>query len=471
MSEEKLNTTTTIARPWFVFLMMNLGWLFMMFVLGANTTAFPFLTKALEIESSYVTWMSTAYTLGAAVLAPLMGRLGDLVGIKKIFSLGLILFIISVLGLGSATHFAIVLAARLIQGLSVACVVPSCLAFAGRFFKGGEAAKAYTIFGAISTAGNIVGPMAAGVLCANEGGFRWVYYGGAILNVIVLVVCFVVIPKIPVIPVKHGKFDIGGCVTLFIAVASLLILPTIGQQMGWGSPLAITCAVLFVVCIIAFIAIEKKVNEPFMRLSLFKNKNFSIPAVFSLMVNGIVTVFMYLVSYYVVGGLQLPSTISGTWTTVTMIFMTVGAIPVARLMTKVNWRALSFVHVIVYALGCVCFALARINPVVMIFVGGALIGLAGAFNTPLPSASALAEVGDAERGVASGTFRLFNDFTGPIMTAIYVPLLSSINATPEGYPNFAASFPVVSWLVLIPAAIGLILCFFYPKHDPKADKK
>ena len=69
MSEEKLNTNTTIARPWFVFLMMNLGWLFMMFVLGANTTAFPFLTAALEIESSYVTWMSTAYTLGAAVLA------------------------------------------------------------------------------------------------------------------------------------------------------------------------------------------------------------------------------------------------------------------------------------------------------------------------------------------------------------------------------------------------------------------
>lgn len=468
MSEEKLNTTT-IARPWFVFLMMNLGWLFMMFVLGANTTAFPFLTAALGINSSYVTWMSAAYTLGAAVLAPLMGRLGDLVGIKKIFSLGLFLFILSVLGLGSATNFAIVLISRLIQGLSVACVVPSCIAFGGRFFKGGEAAKAYTIFGAISTAGNIVGPMAAGVLCSS-GGFRWVYYGGAVLNLIVLIICLIVIPKIPVIPVKHGKFDLGGCITLFIAVASLLILPTIGQQKGWQSPLAITCIILFIVFIIAFVLIEKKVSEPFMRLELFKSKTFTIPAIFTLMINGIVTVFMYLVSYYVIGGLQMSSKLSGTWTTVTMVFMTVGAIGVGKLMTKVNWKCLSFIHVIIYVISCLIFVFVDVNPVVMLFIGGAVLGLAGSFNTPLPSASGLADVPDAERGVASGTFRLFNDFTGPIMTAIYVPLLSSIGITAEGYPNFAAAFPKVSMLVLIPAAIGLILCFFYPNHDPKADK-
>lgn len=467
--EEKLDAVATIKKPWLVFYMMCFGWLTMMIVLGANTTAFPFLTAALEIDSSYVTWMSAAYTLGAAVLAPLMGRLGDLLGIKKIYVLGLVLFVISVLGLGLANHFAIVLIARLIQGLSVACVVPSCMAFAGRAFKGKEAAKGYAIFGAVSTGGNIVGPMVAGIFCSGIG-YRWVYHTGAILNAVALILIFIVLPKIPVVPQAHGKFDFGGTITLFISIASLLILPTVGQQMGWTSPLAIACIVLFVVFMIAFVSIERKVQQPLIRLSLLKNRNFTIPGIYNLALSGVCTLFMYAVSYYVVGGLRMPSTLSGTWTTVTMAVMTVCAVFVSKLMAKVNWKGLAFLHVGIHALACVVFALVKINPVVMIFVGGVVLGLGSCFNTPLPSSSALADISPEERGVASGTFRLTNDFSGPLLTAIFIPFLSSIHVTAEGYPNFVESFPVVSLLGLIPVAIAFVICFFYPKHNPKADK-
>ena len=70
---------------------MLIGWFAMMLSLGANTTAFPHLTSALGLASAYVSWMSVTYTMGAAILAPLMGRIGDMIGIKKMCLLGLAL--------------------------------------------------------------------------------------------------------------------------------------------------------------------------------------------------------------------------------------------------------------------------------------------------------------------------------------------------------------------------------------------
>lgn len=468
MAENNSNTVV-IKRPWVTFIIMLLGWFAMMLSLGANTTAFPHLTAALGLPSAYVSWMSVTYTMGAAILAPLMGRIGDLIGLKKMSLLGLALFTVAVLGLGFGRSFIIVLLARLIQGLSVACVVPSCMAFAGRFFNGKEAAKAYAVLSAVGTAGNIVAPVIAGILCDGPG-YQWVYYISVAISVVVLILVAIILPRIPVVPQQKGRFDFVGSISLCLSIGGLMVMPTIGSQFGWSSPLVFVCIALFVVFMIVFLVTESRVKNPLIRLSLLKSKAFLIPSVYALVISGIVTVFMYMVTYYVVYGRGMASSISGSWTTFTMIVMTVAAVAVTKLMGKINWRACAFIHIGSAIVACIVFSLAGpTSSVAILFVGGIFLGFAGCFNNPLPQASALDNVRDEERGVASGTFRMFGDLSGPLETAIFIPMLSTIGITASGAPNFSVSFSKVSLFLLIPCIIALILCFIYPKHDPKQD--
>ena len=469
MSEQP-HASAEIKQPWVTFWIMLIGWFAMMLSLGANTTAFPHLTSALGLASAYVSWMSVTYTMGAAILAPLMGRIGDMIGIKKMCLLGLALFLLSVLGLGFGNNFPVVLLARLIQGLSVACVVPSCMAFAGRFFQGKDSAKAYTILGAVGTAGNIVAPVVAGVLCDGPG-YQWVYYISAGITLITILLVAMILPSIPIVPQKKGPFDFAGAISLCLSIGGLMVLPTVGSQFGWTSPLVPVCIALFVVFMGVFLLVESRNQNPLIRLSLVKSKGFGIPALYALVISGIVTVFMYMATYYVVYGRGLPSSLSGTWTTFMMIIMTASAVLLTKLMNKLNWKHCAFIHIIAAIIACVIFSCAgpESSPAIL-FAGAIFLGFVGCCNTPLPSASALDKVEDGERGVASGTFRMFGDLSGPLETAIFIPLLSTIGASADGAPNFTYSFSKVSLLLLIPCVLALLLCFISPSHDPKEDR-
>ncbi len=180
---------------------------------------------------------------------------------------------------------------------------------------------------------------------------------------------------------------------------------------------------------------------------------------------------MYMATYYVVYGRGLPSSLSGTWTTFMMIIMTASAVLLTKLMNKLNWKHCAFIHIIAAIIACVIFSCAgpESSPAIL-FAGAIFLGFVGCCNTPLPSASALDKVEDGERGVASGTFRMFGDLSGPLETAIFIPLLSTIGASADGAPNFTYSFSKVSLLLLIPCVLALLLCFIYPSHDPKEDR-
>ena len=92
MSENVTVSESPVKRPWFIYGVLLFGLFAIMLILGMISTVLPYITQDLQINSAYTTYVSVLYTLGAAVLAPMMGRLGDLFGMKKILTLGLLLF-------------------------------------------------------------------------------------------------------------------------------------------------------------------------------------------------------------------------------------------------------------------------------------------------------------------------------------------------------------------------------------------
>ncbi|MDL2219936.1 MFS transporter [Ruminococcaceae bacterium OttesenSCG-928-O06] len=464
-------TATKQRNPWVVYGTLLFGLFVMMLILSMNPPAYPAISADLGINSAYIAWMSAAYSMGAAVLSPVMGRMGDLFGMKKILLFGMGIFAVGTLLMGIAPSFAVILCGRIVQGLGVASVMPACMAFAGRFFPPDKVAKAYTVFGAVCSGGCIFGPAIAGWLCTS---FSWrvMYNASAATTAVAFLLPLFMMPNVPIIKRERAKFDVMGSVTLFIAVGSLLILPTLASQIGWTAPLSLLLIALFVVFLILFIVVERRAASPLVNLDMFKRRSFVVPVLMFMIMGGFTTAFMYYMSYYFTAGRGLAATMSGTWTMVFFLVMTVCATVVSRLLAKVNWKIVAFIPVVAYGAGSLLFGLcSNSTPVYVLFIGAVLLGFGGAFNTPLPTASAMDGVSDESRGGASGTFRMIGDLGAPLFVSIFVPLLSILEANPDGTPNFAASFPKVSMLMLIPAAILLLLAFVYPSHDPKQDQK
>lgn len=469
VSENSAALEPSVKRPWFIYGVLLFGLFAIMLILGMITPVLPYISKDLNINSAYTAYVSVLYTLGAAVLSPMMGRLGDLFGMKRILTLGLLLFAGGCLCIGIAPSLPVVLAGRFLQGLGFACTTPTCMAFVGRFIPRAESGKAYSIFGAVCTGGCIFGPTIAGFICTTLG-WRFVYYGGAVWVAIALIIVAVIMPNIPVVKQAHAKFDIVGSICLFIAVGSFLTMFTIASQMGWTSPVTLALIALFVVFIIAFILVEKKKESPLVNLNLFKMRSFGVSAVMYLVLAGFSTIYMYMASYYITGGLGLSATITGFWTMFLFIVQTLSATVISKLLAKYNWRTVAFIPVAALGIACILFGFCDgSTPVAVIFAISVILGFGGAFSTPLPTASAMLDVPDEIKGAASGTFRLVGDMGGSIYVAIFIPLLSIIGAK-DGVPNFGYSFGKVSLLLLIPVAIAFVLALLYPKHDPKAGK-
>ncbi|WP_101721438.1 MFS transporter [Eggerthella timonensis] len=448
------------------------GVFIMMVVVTVNTPAYPAIMADLKFEAVYITWINVFYALAAAVLAPVMGRFGDLAGLKKALVAGLIVFAIGTLLLAIAPALPVYLGGRFAQGLGVACAMPACMTFIGRFFPPDKIAKNFTIFGACCTAGPIFGPLiASAFLSADFLGWRLMYATGAALAGLVGIIVIFVLPKIPAVVQEKTKFDVSGAVCMFIAVGSFLLSPTLASLNGWTSPIVIGLLALFLVFGIAFIVLETKKANPLVNLKFVKSKNFSIPIVIYMVFSAMLQAFMYMLSYVVVLGMGHPAAMTGTIFSFMYIIMTASAVLVGKLMAKVNWRTVAFIPIILNIAGCVTFMLTNAqSPIWMVFLACGFLGVANAFNTPLFTTSAMAKVPDeSARGSASGTFRMLGDLGGPIGVAVFIPMLTGLALRPDGVMDYSAAFPQVAMTMGIVIALCLILAFFYPRHDPKED--
>lgn len=459
------SSQTAVNKPWSKYITMLISYFAILIVLSMNTPVYPSLSAEFGISSALISWSSAAYSMSAAILAPIMGRLGDLFGLKRITIFGLVDFVLATVVIAMGPNYWVVLGGRFFQGIAVASVVPCIMSFAGRFIPAKDVAKAYSLLGGIATCATIFGPTLSGFIVANWG-WRTVFGMGSAFVAFATVLVFIMLPSIPKAEQVSVKFDIPGSVALFISVGTLLIIPTLANQIGWTAKPIFVLGVVCIVFLILFILRERNTDAPVVNLSLFKKRAFIIPALMFFALNGFTNVWMYMLSYYLTGR-GISSTTNGLWMSFVFVIMTAAAFLVSRMLTTLNWKICAFVPVAVNAVACCVFGLCgKEASIVLLFVGGAFVGLSGAFNTPLPSGSAMNGISASEQGSVSGTLRLMGDLGAPLFVAIYLPLLSTIDNV-GGVPDYASAFPKVSMLLLISVAVMLVLAIVYPGHDPK----
>jgi EmrB/QacA subfamily drug resistance transporter len=244
----------------------------LMVVLDATIVniALPNIQDALHFSTTNLSWVLNAYTLTFGGLLLLGGRAGDILGRRRVFLFGILLFSFASLLGGLATNSGWLLAARALQGVGGAIASPTALSLVTTNFKEGpERNRAFGVFAAVSGAGAAIGLLLGGILTAWLS-WRWVLF----VNVPIGVLLALAIPLYLNESEKHpGKFDLGGALTSTAGMSALVYGFIRAGQEGWSDTGTIGSFGLSVVLLAAFLVIETRSPQPITPLHMFRNRN------------------------------------------------------------------------------------------------------------------------------------------------------------------------------------------------------
>ena len=249
----------------------------LMVVLDATivNVALPDIQKALGFSGSGLEWVVNAYALTFGGLLLLGGRAGDLLGRRRVFIAGIILFSVASLLGGFATTQEWLLAARAIQGVGGAIVAPTALSLVTTTFpEGPPRNRAMGVYAAMSIAGAAVGLILGGVLTTYLS-WRWVFF----VNVPIGVAVMLAAPRVLGESARrHGRFDLPGAITGTLGLAALVYgltsaATTPNGVSHWGDTKVVASLTAAVVLLVSFVLIEWRSKHALMPLRIFKNRN------------------------------------------------------------------------------------------------------------------------------------------------------------------------------------------------------
>jgi len=239
----------------------------------ALNVALPALQSDLHASGGQLLWVLNAYLVMLAALIPIGGSLGDVLGRKKMFAVGIGLFMLSSLVCGVAPTIGFLIGARLVQGVGASLMIPGSLAIITAFFGPETRGKAIGTWSALTTILLIVGPVLGGVL-ANAGLWRGVFLINFPIGIVALVVLLSKVPESHD-EKSNGRIDYLGAVLLAAGLAG----PTYGllsaPDLGFSDPRVFATIGIGVLALAAFVVVEARSPNPMVPLRLFSSRTFS----------------------------------------------------------------------------------------------------------------------------------------------------------------------------------------------------
>ncbi|TGE31696.1 MFS transporter [Desulfosporosinus sp. Sb-LF] len=440
-----------IEYKWIALSCTSLGVLFS--VLSSNTLiiALPDIMKELHASMNTIMWTVMIYMLAITILVPSIGRIADMIGRKKLFVSGFIVFTIGSLLCGFSQTALQLILFRFVQSIGGALLLAVSTPMVADAFPREELGKALGINGMILSVGSVVGPILGGALISI--GWRWIFYINLPIGVFGAIWAWMQLREVEMLPQKQ-KFDWLGTLLFTIGMLSLLVALTFGGFKGW---LNLSTLVLFALAIIfmaAFVYIENKVDQPMLDLSLFRNRMLTF-AFSSNLLNGIARgAITFLLVFYFQGIKGFDPVVAGILLAPFAISMMIMAPISGRLSDRYGSRMLSSLGLLISAVGLI--GLMEIKEttsitelVIWMFISGMGSGI---FFSPNTSAI-MGAVSAERRGIAGGVRTMMNNAGNVISIALSMAIISS-SITPEAFQGLFAGTQVGSQGIAIAQFIG-----------------
>jgi EmrB/QacA subfamily drug resistance transporter len=391
--------------------------------------ALPSVQRALHFSPANLQWVVNGYTLIFGGFLLLGGRAADLLGRKRLFVAGVVLFSVASLINGFAQSSATLIAGRGLQGLGGALVSPAALAIITTTFTDGEErTKALGVWSAIAAGGAAVGLLMGGIL-TDVASWRWVFFVSVPVGVITILLALRYVAESRV-EVARRSFDLLGAFTVTGGLVLLVYAIVKAQSFGWGSARTMGLGAAALALLAAFVWIENRSAAPLMRLSIFRIRALAVAdTVLLLVASGMFGMFFFASLYVqeILGYSPLRAGLAFLPVTAGII---IGAGLAQQLIKRVGVRNVSMAGIALAALGML--VLTRV-PVHGSYAGDLLTGLLpmslGMGLTFVPiTLLGTSGVREEDAGLASGMFNTSQQMGGSLGLAILSTLAASQTA-------------------------------------------
>jgi EmrB/QacA subfamily drug resistance transporter len=289
---------TQRTNPWLVLVLVCLAQFMVVLDATVVNVALPSIQTDLKMSEADLQWVVNSYTLIFGGFLLLGGRAGDLIGRKRLFLAGIVVFTAASLLNGLATSSEWLILARGLQGLGGALVSPAALSIVTTTFaEGRERAKAMSVWSAIAAGGGAVGLLLGGIL-TDLLSWPWIFFVNLPVGIAEFVLSLRFVPESKD-EHSHKAFDIAGAITVTAGLVALVYGIVKAESTGWTSASTLGFGGLAVILLTAFVLIERRSAEPLVRLSIFAVRTIRSANVVMLLVAAGMFAMFYFNSLYV----------------------------------------------------------------------------------------------------------------------------------------------------------------------------
>jgi len=455
---------TIDKRRWIALIVVCLAMLMNALDSSIVNVALPSIQRQLHFSSSGLTWVVDAYLIAFGSFLLLAGRLGDLLGRKKVFLSGVSLFTLSSLICALAQNQAMLITARFFQGLGGAISTSVIVAIIVTEFSGAsERAKAMSAYMFVAVGGGSIGLLVGGIL-TQAVNWHWIFVINVPIGVITLILGSLLIKENPGLGIHEGLDVVGSLLMTTSLIIGIYAVVTASAS-GWLSTHTLGFGALSIVLMSAFFAYESRVAKPIMPLRILKIRSLSASSV----VRGLTFSSMFAVFFFgalylekVLGYAPLQTGIAFLPMTLAMAAMSLG--PTSRLLIRFGPMKLLVPGTMMVIVGLLLMARTPVdaNYITAVLPAFLLLGIGMSLSSVPLLTIAMADAPKSDAGLASGIVNVSMWLASSLGLAIFGTLAASkttslIAAGQSQASAYVAGYHVAFMLGAVLATLGLLV--------------
>jgi len=459
-------------RKWWTLAAVSFGLFMIMLDNTIVNVALPTIQRSLDLKISELEWVVTGYALTFGALMLTGGKLADLLGRRRIFVVGLVIFTASSLACGLADGATMLIAARVVQGLGAALMNPATLSIIVATFPARQRGTAIGIWAGVSALALAIGPLLGGIITERIS-WNWIFFINVPVGVLGIVAALLFIDESRDTS-QEQRLDVPGLVTSTVGLFSLSYALIEANTYGWTSTRILLAFGIAAVSLVLFVLLERHQRLPMLDLALFRNRGFAgANAVMLLVGLAMFGVFFY-VSLYVQQVLGYSAIEAGAsflpWTVLIILL----APQAGRLSDRFGARPFVAGGMVVIAASMFFFSRLGADESFWSLLPGMLLGGVGTAATMAPiTAAAMQAVRPEKAGVGSAVLNSMRQVGGSLGIALMGAIVAaSVDSRRPNPTDFLHGFHhALETSAAIALAGALIAVLTLPKAPQREEER